>query len=54
MVTADERMQILKLISQKQITAAEGAGLLDALRARPRPRRRAATSRAKRAGCASA
>ena len=35
MVTADERMQILKLISQKQITAAEGAGLLDALRGAP-------------------
>jgi hypothetical protein len=35
MVTVDERMQILKLISQKQITAAEGAGLLDALRGPP-------------------
>ena len=35
MVTADERMQILKMISRKQITAAEGAGLLDALRGAP-------------------
>ena len=35
MVTADERMQILKMISQKQITADEGAGLLDALRGAP-------------------
>jgi len=32
MATPDERMQILKMISQKQITAEEGAGLLDALR----------------------
>ena len=35
MVTADERMQILKMISQKQITAEEGAELLDALRGAP-------------------
>jgi len=35
MVTADERMQILKMISRKQITADEGAGLLDALRGAP-------------------
>ena len=35
MVTADERMRILKMISQKQITAEEGAGLLDALRGAP-------------------
>jgi hypothetical protein len=32
MVTSDERMRILKMISAKQITAAEGAGLLEALR----------------------
>jgi SHOCT-like domain len=32
MTTPDERMQILKMISQKQITAEEGAGLLEALR----------------------
>ena len=35
MVTADERMQILTMISRKQITAADGAGLLDALRGAP-------------------
>lgn len=35
MVTADERMRILKMISAKQITAAEGAGLLEALRRSP-------------------
>jgi hypothetical protein len=38
MVTTDERMQILKMVSQKQITAEEGAGLLDALRGAPTPR----------------
>jgi hypothetical protein len=35
MVTSDERMRILKMISAKQITAAEGAGLLEALRGAP-------------------
>jgi hypothetical protein len=35
MVTADERMRILKMISAKQITAEEGAGLLEALRRAP-------------------
>jgi hypothetical protein len=35
MVTADERMRILKMISAKQITAEEGAGLLAALRGAP-------------------
>ena len=35
MATPDERMRILKMISQKQITAEEGAGLLDALRGAP-------------------
>ena len=35
MATTDERIQILKMISQKQITAEEGAGLLDALRGAP-------------------
>jgi hypothetical protein len=35
MVTADERMRILKMISAKQITAEEGAGLLEALRGAP-------------------
>jgi len=33
MSTGDERMRILKMISDKQITAEEGAKLLDALRA---------------------
>jgi hypothetical protein len=32
MATTDERMRILKMISEKQITAEEGAGLLEALR----------------------
>ncbi len=35
MTTPDERMQILKMISAKQITAEEGAGLLEALRGAP-------------------
>lgn len=35
MVTSDERLRILKMISQKQITAEEGAGLLQALRRAP-------------------
>jgi hypothetical protein len=35
MATPDERMRILKMISQKQITAEEGAGLLEALRGAP-------------------
>ena len=49
MVTADERMRILKMISTKQITAAEGAGLLVGAAGRSqRPRRRAATSLARR------
>ncbi len=33
MVSAEERMRILKMISDKQITAAEGARLLEALAA---------------------
>jgi SHOCT-like domain len=33
MPTTEERMRILKMISEKQITAAEGAKLLEALRA---------------------
>ncbi len=33
MPTAEERMRILKMISEKQITAEEGARLLEALRA---------------------
>ncbi len=33
MVSAEERMRILKMISEKQITADEGARLLEALRA---------------------
>lgn len=33
MVSAEERMRILKMISEKQITAEEGARLLEALRA---------------------
>lgn len=32
MVTAEERMRILKMIANKQITAAEGARLLEAMR----------------------
>lgn len=32
MPTADERMRILKMIAEKQITAEEGARLLEALR----------------------
>jgi hypothetical protein len=32
MVTSDERLRILRMISQKQITAEQGAGLLAALR----------------------
>ena len=32
MATAEERMRILKMISDKQITAEEGARLLEALR----------------------
>ena len=32
MATAEERMRILKMISEKQITAEEGARLLEALR----------------------
>ena len=32
MATTDERMRILKMISEKQITAEEGARLLEALR----------------------
>ena len=35
MATPDERMRILKMISAKQITAEEGAGLLEALRGAP-------------------
>jgi len=35
MATADERLRILKMISRKQITAEEGAGLLEALRGAP-------------------
>lgn len=38
MVTPDERLRILKMISQKQITAEEGAGLLEALRGAPATR----------------
>jgi hypothetical protein len=38
MVTSDERLRILKMISQKQITAEEGAGLLEALRGGPAAR----------------
>jgi hypothetical protein len=33
MATTDERMRILRMISEKQITAEEGARLLEALRA---------------------
>lgn len=33
MTTSEERLKILKMISEKQITAAEGAKLLEALRA---------------------
>lgn len=33
MTTSEERMKILKMIADKQITAAEGARLLEALRA---------------------
>ena len=33
MTTADERMRILKMIEEKQITAADGARLLEALQA---------------------
>jgi hypothetical protein len=33
MSTSEERMRILKMVSEKQITAAEGAKLLEALRA---------------------
>jgi hypothetical protein len=33
MATSDERMRILKMIEEKQITAEEGAKLLEALRA---------------------
>jgi hypothetical protein len=33
MATADERMRILRMIEEKQITAEEGARLLEALRA---------------------
>ena len=35
MATTDERMRILKMISEKQITAEEGARLLEALRGSP-------------------
>ena len=35
MATSDERLRILKMISQKQITAEQGAGLLAALRGAP-------------------
>jgi hypothetical protein len=34
MATAEERMRILKMISDKQVTADEGARLLEALRSR--------------------
>ena len=34
MATAEERMRILKMIEEKQISAADGAKLLEALRAR--------------------
>ena len=34
MVTAEERMRILKMIEEKQITAADGAKLLEALQAK--------------------
>ena len=33
MTTSEERMRILKMIEEKQITAEEGAKLLEALRA---------------------
>jgi hypothetical protein len=41
MTTTEERLRILKMIENKQITAAEGAKLLEALRAAPgaEPRR---------------
>jgi hypothetical protein len=35
MATSEERMRILKMISEKQITAEEGARLLEALRGAP-------------------
>ncbi len=49
--TAEERMQILRMIEQKQVSAADGAKLLEALRAgandaRPIKRRLPRLSRA--------
>jgi hypothetical protein len=37
MATAEERMEILKMVQGGQITAEEGAGLLDALQEREEP-----------------
>ncbi len=51
MPTAEERMRILKMISDKQITAAEGARLLEALKAgEPAAARDDASSRPLAAG----
>lgn len=48
MTTAEERMKILKMIADKQITAEEGARLLEALRAADaEPQGRAEPSRAR-------
>lgn len=48
MVTSEERMRILKMIADKQITAQEGARLLEALRAAaPEPQSRPEPSRAR-------
>ncbi len=48
MATNDERMRILKMIADKQITAQEGARLLEALRATaPEPQSRSEASRAR-------
>jgi hypothetical protein len=38
MTTAEERLQVLKMIQSGQITAEEGARLLEALREKDRPR----------------
>lgn len=46
MATSEERMRILKMIADKQITAQEGARLLEALRA-AEPQARADTSKAR-------
>ena len=44
MATTEERMRILKMVAEKQITAEEGARLLEALRASSGASRRAAAS----------